>query len=95
MKNSQELQDYNDIILKRMKLERRLTKWQMLSKCARDTVQGLEAYSIENRQKRKALAKNLEQCQKAKIAKDEELRKAELYAELLTDLIRAHNNNWT
>ena len=36
--------------------EWRQNKWQMLAKCARDTVQGLEAYSIENRQKRKALA---------------------------------------
>ena len=91
---SDELREYNDMIIRRMKLERRLNKWQMLAKCARDTVQGLEAYSIENRQKRKALAKSLEQCQKSKMAKEEELRKVELYAELLTDLIRAHTNNW-
>jgi chromosome segregation ATPase len=92
--NSEEMQHYTDLRIEKMNLERRIRKWTILLKDSKETLQGLESFSIANAGRRQALAEALKNKQKAVLKKEAEVSDLEQYAELLESLIREHKQNW-
>lgn len=95
LKKSDEMKNYKDLSIKKLKLERRLNKWKLLLKDSRETMQSLEAFSRQNFQKRQYLAQQLEKYEREKADKEEELRDLEGYSALLSALLQEQNENWS
>lgn len=95
LKKSPNIKTYKDLVIRKIKLERRLNKWKMLLKDSKESMQSLEAFSSQNYQKRAGLVQTLEKYEREKADKEEELRDLESYSTLLNALIHEQNENWS
>ena len=95
LKTSKEMQEYRDLTIRRVKLERRVNKWKILLKDSKETIQSLEVFSATNSQKRQTLTETLEKALRSKRANEEEIRELEHYSALLAALLREQTENWS
>jgi hypothetical protein len=94
LQNSEELKRYQDLKMERLNLERRLKKWTSLLRDSKETLQGLEAFSVANAARRQTAAEGLKVKERMIMRKEAEVADLEQYAELLETMIREHRQNW-
>lgn len=91
MRQSEAKKRYRKLVLRRINLERRIQKWKMLLQDTKDSIQVLEQFSTDRRDRRQALRDAVEKYEQVKFDKEEDLREMDRYRQLLEDLLNQHN----
>ena len=95
MRASEGRQRYRKLMLRKINLERRIQKWKMLLQDTKDSIQILEQFSTDKRDRRQSLRDAVERGEQMKFDKEEELSEIDGYRQLLEDLLKEHQLNWT
>jgi hypothetical protein len=94
LKNSKQMTQLKELMVEKMKIERRLEKWNGMLRNSRENAQNILGFSTLNAGRRQSLVKTLEKTQRIKIEREDELQELESYAALLNELLREQNEHW-
>ena len=91
---SDEMNQYTELKLKKINLERRIKKWSSLMKDSRETLQSIETFSAKNANVRKNAIEQYKNKVRSFMKQEMELDDLEKYQELVESMIREHKQNW-
>lgn len=84
---------YYDLKIKNSKLERSLNKWKFLTNDSKTTMPNIEAYSVFNYQARRKYSQEIDNLNRMKLTRNDEMLCMENYIKMCKELINAHKTN--